>query len=241
MDSRFIEKMDEGFGQLGLTLTDRQQEQFYRFYELLVEWNKVMNLTAITEMDAVISKHFVDSAALVKCGLDLNGKRVIDVGCGAGFPGIPLKILFPEMKITLLDSLNKRIRFLEEVCSQLELADVELIHGRAEDFGRNKQYRAQYDAAVSRAVANLASLSEYCIPFLKVGGCFISYKSERVEEEILAAKGAVAKLGGKLEEICYFELLPEKAGRNLVNIRKAKETPGKYPRKAGLPAKEPLQ
>lgn len=241
MDSRFIEKMDEGFGQLGLTLTDRQQEQFYRFYELLVEWNKVMNLTAITEMDAVISKHFVDSAALVKCGLDLNGKRVIDVGCGAGFPGIPLKILFPEMKITLLDSLNKRIRFLEEVCSQLELADVELIHGRAEDFGRNKQYRAQYDAAVSRAVANLASLSEYCIPFLKVGGCFISYKSERVEEEILAAQGAVAKLGGKLEEICYFELLPEKAGRNLVNIRKAKETPGKYPRKAGLPAKEPLQ
>lgn len=241
MDSRFIELMEEGFGQLELTLTDRQQEQFYRFYELLAEWNKVMNLTAITEMDAVVSKHFVDSAALVKCKMDMNGKRVIDVGCGAGFPGIPLKILFPEMKITLLDSLNKRIHFLEEVCSQLELSGVELIHGRAEDYGRNKQYRAQYDAAVSRAVANLASLSEYCIPFLKIGGCFISYKSEKAEEETALAAGAVAKLGGKLEEVCSFELLPENARRSLVIIRKAKETPGKFPRKAGLPAKEPLQ
>lgn len=241
MDSRFIEMMDNGFQQLELKLTDRQQEQFFQFYELLVEWNKVMNLTAITEMDAVISKHFVDSAALVKCGVELNGQRVIDVGTGAGFPGIPLKILFPEMKITLLDSLNKRIHFLEEVCGQLELAEVELIHGRAEDYGRNKQYRAQYDLAVSRAVANLASLSEYCLPFLKVGGYFISYKSEKVEEETAAASGAVTKLGGKLEETCSFALLPENARRNLVKIRKAKETPGKYPRKAGLPAKEPLQ
>lgn len=240
MDNRFAEMMNGGFEQLGLSLTDRQQEQFYQFYEQLVEWNKVMNLTAITEMDAVVSKHFVDSAALVKCGLDLNGQRVIDVGTGAGFPGIPLKILFPEMKITLLDSLNKRIHFLEEVCSRLELDQVELIHGRAEDYGRNKQYRGQFDLAVSRAVANLASLSEYCLPFVKIGGSFISYKSEKVEEEMAAAAGAVAKLGGKLEETCSFALLPENARRNLVRIRKAKETPGKYPRKAGLPAKEPL-
>ena len=241
MDKKFIEWMEQGFAGLKLTLTGAQMEQFWRFYELLIEWNQVMNLTAITDMDAVVSKHFVDSCALVKSEISLEGQKLMDVGTGAGFPGIPLKIMFPQLRITLLDSLNKRIRFLEEVCSQLGLQNVELIHGRAEDYGRDAHYREQYDLCVSRAVANLASLSEYCIPFVKVGGYFIPYKSGKVEEERIEAEGAVTKLGGKIEQIHSFRLPPEDALRYLVMIEKVKGTAKKYPRKAGMPAKEPLR
>lgn len=241
IDSRFAEWMEQGFGELKRTLTGVQMEQFWRFYELLIEWNQVMNLTAITDMEEVVSKHFVDSCALVKSGISLEGQNMIDVGTGAGFPGIPLKILFPDLRVTLLDSLNKRIRFLEEVCSQLGLQNVELIHGRAEDYGRDVHYREQYDLCVSRAVANLSSLSEYCIPFVKVGGCFISYKSGKVEEERIEAEAAVKKLGGKIGEIHSFHLPLEDALRYLVMIEKVKGTAKQYPRKAGMPAKEPLK
>lgn len=225
-----------------VVLSERQMEQFFRYYELLTEWNQVMNLTAIREMPEVVTKHFVDSLALVQAVPEIgNGSwKVIDVGTGAGFPGLPLKIAYPELKITLLDSLNKRIKFLGEVTAQLGLKDVEMVHGRAEDFGRDKGYREQYDFCVSRAVANLATLSEYCLPFVKVGGCFVPYKSGKLEEELKAGDGALEKLGSEVERIVKFTL-PNEDERNLVVVRKKKVLSKKYPRKAGVPGKEPLR
>ena len=166
-------------------LSKRQKEQFDKFYNILIEWNRVMNLTAITEYDEVVKKHFIDSLS-VKNVINLKEVRsVIDVGTGAGFPGIPLKIAFPHLKVTLLDSLNKRVKFLNEVIFELDLKNIETVHGRAEDVARNEKYREQYDICVSRAVANLATLSEYCLPYVKIGGNFISYKSDNIEEEII--------------------------------------------------------
>lgn len=240
---RFQTWMKEELGELEIALTDQQLEQFYRYYELLVEWNKVMNLTAITEMEDVVTKHFVDSLSLVKAVKDLETAeyRVLDLGTGAGFPGIPLKIAFPNLQITLLDSLNKRIKFLNEVISQLGLRKIEAIHGRAEDYGRDKEYRETYDFCVSRAVANLATLSEYCMPYVKIGGVFVPYKSGKLEEELVQAKGAVKLLGGKVEDVIAFTLPKADADRTFVVIRKMEGTSRKYPRKAGLPSKEPLK
>lgn len=233
-------KLCERMSAFGITLTDEMQRQFDRYFELLVEWNKVMNLTGITDYDEVNEKHFLDSLAVVRV-LDLSGTdRVIDIGTGAGFPGIPLKIVFPHLHVTLLDSLNKRIRFLGHVAEELQLADVELLHGRAEDFAKKKEYRETYDLCVSRAVANLATLSEYCLPYVKEKGYFIPYKSGEIEEELDASKKAVSLLGGKIETIEKFTLPGTDIGRSLVKIRKGKKTPGKFPRKAGLPSKEPL-
>ena len=222
------------------TLNNSQLEQFELYYDMIIEKNKVMNLTAITDFDEVIEKHFLDSLFLCHT-LDLNAeKNIIDVGTGAGFPGIPLKIAFPQLKITLLDSLNKRVGFLNEVIEALELKDIEAVHGRAEDFARDKEHRAAYDICVSRAVANLSTLSEYCIPFVKRNGYFVSYKSGSSDEEIQQAEKAVNILGGKIEKTDKF-LLPETdMGRALVNIKKIKITPAKYPRKAGMPSREPL-
>ena len=225
---------------LGITLTDTQKEQFNKFYELLVEWNKVMNLTGITEYEEVNEKHFVDSLSIVKA-IDINKiDTVIDIGTGAGFPGIPLKIAFPHLKIVLLDSLNKRINFLNTVISELGLNDIKTIHGRAEDFAKQGEYREQFDLCVSRAVANLTSLSEYCIPYIKVGGLFIPYKSGEIDEEVLQAKKAIHILGGKLEEVIKFQLPDTEINRSFVKISKTQNTAKKYPRKAGLPTKEPL-
>lgn len=243
MERNFVDKMEAGLGALGITLTDRQMEQFYQYYELLLEWNQVMNLTAITELEEVVSKHFTDSLSLVKAVKDLSssGAKVIDVGTGAGFPGIPLKIAFPELQITLLDSLNKRVRFLNEVIVQLNLSEgISAVHGRAEDYGRDSAYREQYDLCVSRAVANAATLSEYCLPFVRVGGSFIPYKSGKVDEELEQGKKAIAALGGRVEDVVRFQLVGEEADRTLVVIRKKEKTAKRFPRKAGVPSKEPL-
>jgi 16S rRNA (guanine527-N7)-methyltransferase len=223
---------------LSVTLSEKQLEQFEQYYEMLIEKNKVMNLTAITEFDEVLEKHFLDSVSLIRAK-DLHQPiTVLDLGTGAGFPGIPLKIVFPELKVTLADSLNKRVLFLQEVIDHLQLENIEAIHGRAEDLARDKNYREQYDLVVSRAVANLSTLSEYCIPFVKIGGEFISYKSGDCEEEVVAAKSAVFLLGGKIKETVKFEL--GESGRSFIKIEKVKGTPKTYPRKAGTPSKKPL-
>ena len=225
---------------LDIALTNRQQEQFVKFYELLVEWNKVMNLTGITEYEEVNEKHFVDSLSLVQA-IDINKvETVIDVGTGAGFPGIPLKIAFPHLKIVLLDSLNKRINFLNTVISELGLTEITTIHGRAEDYAKQAEYREQFDLCVSRAVANLSTLSEYCLPYVKTGGMFIPYKSGEIDDEVQQAKKAIHTLGGKLDEVIKFQLPGTEINRSFVKIHKIQNTAKRYPRKAGMPAKEPL-
>ncbi len=231
---------NKGLEQLGIQLSDHQKEQFLTYYDLLIEWNSFMNLTGITDFQEVIVKHFLDSLSLVKAIELQEAQSLIDVGTGAGFPGIPLKIAFPELKVTLLDSLKKRLNFLDEVINQLGLENIETVHGRAEDAGRNPLYREQYGLCVSRAVANLSSLSEYCLPFVKKGGYFISYKSGSVEQEMLQAKKAIHLLGGAAPEVTYFALADTDNERSLVKIRKTEHTAKKYPRKAGLPTREPL-
>ena len=227
-----------------IVLTEKQIKQFDQYYDLLVEWNSFMNLTAITEYNEVILKHFLDSLSIVKVSdFDQNklaGKSAIDIGTGAGFPSIPIKIVFPNLKFTLVDSLNKRIKFLNEVIDQLQLSDCTAVHGRAEDLAKNSSYREQYDFCVSRAVANLSTLCEYCMPYVKVGGRFVSYKSEKITEEALNAKHAISVLGGKFERQVEFTLPDSDIYRNIYIIQKEKITPKKYPRKAGLPSKEPL-
>ena len=235
-----MERLREKAAAFGIKLSDHQLEQFETYYEMLVEKNKVMNLTAITEKNEVIDKHFADSLALIKSGVSLTGQKILDIGTGAGFPGIPLKIAFPELEIVLLDSLNKRIKFLNEVIEALGLEKITAIHGRAEDFAKQKEYREQFDYVVSRAVANLTVLSEYCLPYVKTGGTFISYKSGTVQEEAEEAEKAINILGGQVKDITYFKLPDSEIDRSLVIINKKKSTPGKYPRKAGTPLKEPL-
>ena len=227
-----------------IILTEKQIKQFDQYYDLLVEWNSFMNLTAITEFDEVCQKHFLDSLSIVKAYPDhyfeKNTFQLIDIGTGAGFPSIPIKIVFPNLKFTLVDSLNKRIKFLNEVIDQLQLSDCTAVHGRAEDLAKNSSYREQYDFCVSRAVANLSTLCEYCMPYVKVGGRFVSYKSEKITEEAEKAKHAIFVLGGKSERQVEFTLPDSDIYRNIYIIQKEKITPKKYPRKAGLPSKEPL-
>ena len=233
-------QFEKDLAELGIELTDRQIEKFLLYYEMLVEWNGFMNLTAITEYDEVMKKHFIDSLSLIKA-YDLNQeKKVIDIGTGAGFPGLVLKIAFPQLEITLLDSLNKRIQFLDAVIQNLSLTGVETVHGRAEDFAKPEKLRECFDLAVSRAVSNLSILSEYCLPFVKQGGYFISYKSEKIYEETEAAKNAITLLGGKIQKQVDFTLPNSDIYRNFLLIEKVSATPKKYPRKAGLPSKEPL-
>lgn len=254
MTNQFKEELENGCKKLNIILSDRQLFQFFRYYELLLETNKVMNLTAITEEKEVIEKHFVDSLLLVRVLNQMNensGEKksikerfskgtCIDVGTGAGFPGIPLKILFPELSMVLLDSLNKRVGFLNEVISEIGLFGIRAVHGRAEDLGKNREYREQFDFCVSRAVANLSTLSEYCIPFVKTGGFFIPYKSGKSQEEISEAEGAVLHLGGKMEGTVFETLPNSEAERAFVLIKKVSATPKKYPRKAGTPSRDPI-
>lgn len=238
-----LTKFKHGLEELNITLTDEQIEQFLQYYEMLVEKNKVMNLTGITEYEEVIQKHFLDSLSLIRVIPDIASQKltVIDLGTGAGFPGIPLKIAFPELEITLMDSLNKRILFLQEVIDALGLKKVSAVHGRAEEMASNATHRQQYDLCVSRAVSNLAVLTEYCLPFVKKGGLFVSYKSADSDAEIQEGKKAISILGGKLTSVDKFQLPDSDLRRALVCIKKAKDTPKKYPRKAGTPAKLPLK
>jgi len=241
MEKYNIQYFEEGLSQLEIKLSGRQIEQFIRYYEMLIEWNKLMNLTGITEYEDVINKHFIDSLSLVKA-TDLAGiSSVIDIGTGAGFPGIPLKIAFPHLNIVLLDSLNKRINFLNAIIEELGLENIRTIHGRAEEFAQKEEYRECFDLCVSRAVANLSSLTEYCLPYVKEGGKFIPYKSGKIDEELANSKNAIFILGGKLEKEVEFELPRTDMSRNLVVIEKVKKTPKKYPRKAGLPTKSPIE
>ena len=223
-----------------IVLTDEQKAQFARYFELLVEWNEKINLTAITEQSEVYLKHFYDSVAPILYGLIADEPvSILDIGAGAGFPSFPMKIIFPNLKVTIIDSLNKRINFLTLLSEELGLSDVTLLHGRAEDFGQNVLYRGTFDIVTARAVARLSVLSEFTIPFLKKNGQLLSLKAAQFEEELVDAKNAIAVLGSKfIKEIAYA--LPNGDERHIAVIEKKKETPKKYPRKAGTPAKNPL-
>ena len=235
----FFEKMQEKSIDLGINFLVEQTEQFFEYMNLLIEWNEKMNLTAIIEPEEIILKHFIDSITILK-ELEDNSK-IVDVGTGAGFPGIPLSIMNPTLKITLVDSLNKRLIFLQEVVNKLNLKNVEIVHARAEEFGQNKKYREQFDISTSRAVANLSTLSEYLIPLVKVGGKVISMKAGEANQEINEAKKAIEVLGGTIEKIDEFILPQSDIGRTVIIIKKDKKTPNKYPRKPGTPSKEPIK
>lgn len=237
MSEKFLEQLEL----LNIELDNDKQNKFFHFYEMLIEWNKVMNLTGITDYEEVNEKHFIDSLAVTNV-IDLNKvNNMIDIGTGAGFPGIPLKIAFPHLKIVLLDSLQKRVNFLDKVIKELDLKNITALHGRAEDYARVTEYREQFDLCVSRAVANLSVLSEYCIPYVKVGGYFISYKSGNIEEEIEQAKVSVRVLGGCIEDVAKFNLPKSDIERSFVKIYKEVDTKDKYPRKPGIPVKNPIK
>ena len=232
---------------LNIELSKEQIDAFLKYYELLIDWNEKINLTAITEFEDVCLKHFVDSMSIVNAfsSFDeaqefLSGKTLIDVGTGAGFPGVCLKILFPELNISLMDSLDKRIKFLNEVINELSLKKITTVHARVEDAAKDAKYRESFDFATARAVASLPVLSEYCLPFVKVGGYFLPYKSEKVLEEISLSANALTVLGGKIESEYSFSLPGSDLQRTILFIKKEKLTPVKYPRKAGTPSKKPL-
>ena len=236
-NSKFIADLKEW----NLQLSEEQLAQLETYYEMLVEKNKVMNLTAITEYEDVLKKHFLDSLALSRI-VNLKEKKVklLDMGTGAGFPGIPLKIVFPDLEITLMDSLNKRIVFLQEVIKELGLTGITAIHGRAEEAALKSEYREKYDFCVSRAVARLVSLTEFCLPFVKQGGSFIPYKSGEIKEELQEAKFAIRELGGEYKTTYEYILPNSDIQRTLIQIKKVKQTPKKYPRAGGKPLKQPL-
>ena len=236
-----LDSFKEGLTDLNISLSEEQLTQFIKYYELLIEKNRVMNLTAITDFDEVIQKHFLDSLSLVKVlGKNPVG-RIFDMGTGAGFPGIPIKIAFSDCSVTLVDSVNKKIGFIQEAVQELGLHNVEAIHSRVEDLGHDVSYREQYDLVVSRAVAALPVLVEYCMPFVKIGGAFLSYKSVKVDEELSAGKKAIQVLGGRLEKDVRFQLPGTEIERAFLFIKKEKPCPKKYPRKAGTPAKTPIR
>ena len=230
-------------GQLDIQLSDEQLEQFQIYYDMLIEKNKVMNLTAITQLDEVITKHFLDSIALASVYQNIKEDelKIIDLGTGAGFPGIPLKIAFPQLKITLMDSLNKRIVFLQSVIEKLQLSGIEAIHGRAEEMAKKKEFREKYDLCVSRAVSNLSTLSEYCLPFVRIDGKFISYKASEIDEELENSRKAIKLLGGKLSTVNKITLPESDIERSFVIIDKIEKTSKTYPRKPGTAAKEPIK
>ena len=236
---KFIEIMQEKLKKLEIHFSMEQTEQFFEYMKLLIEWNEKINLTAITEPEEIITKHFIDSLTILK--YIKNDYKVVDVGTGAGFPGIPLCIMNPTIKMTLVDSLNKRLIFLQEVVNTLKLKNIEIVHARAEELGQNIKYRETFDVATSRAVANLSTLSEYLIPLVKINGKIISMKASNAKQEIDEAQNAIQILGGQIESIEEFNLPESDIGRTVIIINKNKLTSKKYPRKAGTPNKEPLK
>lgn len=238
--TEFKNELNLGLGKLNIFLEEEQINQFYKYMNILIEWNKNINLTAITDPKEVILKHFIDSIYVLKNIEISSNSSVIDIGTGAGFPGIPLKIVRKDLNVTLLDSLNKRIMFLDNVINNLGLKDISTIHGRAEEMGKNKKYREMFDYAISRAVANLTVLSEYMIPFVKLGGKSICMKGGNIKEELENSQKALGILGGNLIHVEEFNLLDTDIKRSLIIIEKCKITPIKYPRKPGTPVKEPL-
>lgn len=224
---------------IDIDINEEQINKFYDYMNLLIEWNNKINLTAITDYNEIILKHFVDSLTINKCIKENN--YVVDVGTGAGFPGIPLKIIRDDIKIVLVDSLNKRINFLNEVIKELNLKNIETVHARAEEFGRNKKYRQKFDIATSRAVANLSTLSEYMIPLVKINGRCICMKGKEIKEELKDSLNAIKVLGGKVENVEEFELADNDINRSIIYILKEKDTPNKFPRKAGTPSKDPIK
>lgn len=241
MYTEFKEILEKALKEVNVNLGQEEIYRLYQYYKKLIETNQYINLTTITEVKEVIYKHFIDSLALVYQNPSLlqNVKKILDLGTGAGFPGMVLAIACKDIQFTLVDSLNKRIQFIKEVSDILKLSNVTAIHSRAEDLARNKIYRENFDIVVSRAVANLSTLSEYCIPFVSCGGYFIAYKVEK-KEELKEAEKSIKILGGKLDKVQCFQLQYESAKRSLIYIRKNEFTPKKYPRKAGIPSKEPL-
>ncbi len=235
-----IKTLEDGFKQLNIPYSSEIENKFIKYRDLLKEWNRKINITSIEDDEEIYVKHFLDSVLLLDCENLNENKSIIDVGTGGGFPGYPLKIVNDSYKVTLLDSLRKRIDFLEEVAKDLKLENVELIHGRAEDFGQNRNYREKFDICVSRAVAPLNVLCEYCLPFVKTGGYFAAYKSENISPEISSSENAIKKLGGKVREIREINIPGTDIVRKIVIIEKCESTNIKYPRKAGKPSKDPL-
>jgi len=236
-----VELLEKGSVELGLNLNSNQMDKLLKYKDLLLEWNQKINITAIEDENEIITKHFLDSLTGITIPEINTAASIIDVGTGGGFPGIPLGIMLNDTKITLLDSLNKRIMFLKEVIDQLNLSNFELIHGRAEDFGNNLMYREKYELCVSRAVANLSVLSEYCLPFVKVGGNFVSYKGSDVQDELDQALNAIKILGGNFSDIKLVKIPYTDIIHSLIIIKKSRQCPTKYPRKAGKPSKSPLK
>ena len=234
----FSNKIKESFEKIDILLNEEQINQYYKYMNLLIEWNEKVNLTAIIEPNDIILKHFVDSATILKYIKD--NENIVDVGTGAGFPGIPIKIANNTLDIILLDSLNKRINFLNEVIQENNLEKIQTVHSRVEDFGNNTKYREKFEVATSRAVANLSVLAEYMLPLVKVGGRCICMKGSEIEEELEKSKNAINLLGGKITKVEQFKLIDSDNTRNIVIIEKVKNTPNKYPRKAGMPSKQPL-
>lgn len=236
---KFKELMCYYGDKIDIVFNEKQLEQFFKYMNILLEWNEKINLTAITNPEEVILKHFIDSLTINK--YIVKNKSIADVGTGAGFPGIPIKIYRSDLEVTLVDSLNKRINFLDEVINELELKNIYTVHSRIEDFGKNKKYRESFDYVTARAVANLAVLSEYLIPICKVSGKCVCMKGNNIDGEISDSKVAISILGGKISKIDSFELPNTDISRNLIVIDKIKNTPNKFPRKAGMPSKEPLK
>ena len=234
----FSNLMNKYGKEIEIKFTEEQLNKFYKYMNMLIEWNEKINLTAIIEPKEIILKHFIDSLAILK--YTENSKKFLDIGTGAGFPGIPIKIVRKDLEITLLDSLNKRINFLNEVIKELNLEKITAIHSRIEDYGRNKEYREKYDIVTARAVANLSTLSEYMLPMTKINGQSICMKGPDIEEEIEKGKKAVKILGGEIKKVEKLELPESKDKRTIIQIIKTKNTPNRYPRKAGKPSKEPI-
>lgn len=236
-----MERIRKALAELNTECTDEMLEQFRIYMEGVLEWNEKLNLTAITDRDEFIEKHFIDSLMAVDSDEVRNAKSVIDVGTGAGFPGIPLAIVFPEKKFVLMDSLNKRLKVIDDLCDRAGIMNVVTAHGRAEELSRNKDHREKYDLCIARAVANMSTLSEYCLPFIGMGGYFLAYKGPDCEAELNEAKNAIKILGGKIDDVREAEISDFGLAHKIVYVKKVKETPAKYPRKAGTPSKEPLK